>query len=169
MSNGLYTFLSIAAFIILFITTISFIFLVTKLIIRLMKKGEFPKTSLLLTVIGGLLSFLFFYNHHNNLNFLPVGYLNEPTVLSQEGSMEIRTYHYLGMFSQMSRGEVLDKSSDKGKTIYFNDYDYNPKVEWINKNIVKIGRETLDLSKNEVYDFRKDPNKMNKKKLPPQA
>lgn len=61
----------------------------------------------------------------------------------------------------------MDMESGKSKTIYFNDYDRSPAIQWAHSGVVKIGRETLDISKNEVFDFR-DTSHVNKT-MPPQG
>ncbi|HEF1880572.1 TPA: hypothetical protein R9Y26_006480, partial [Bacillus cereus] len=34
--------------------------------------------------------------------------------------------------------------------------DTDPYIEWVNKNIVRIGDQTLDISQKETYDWRDD-------------
>ncbi|MGG4145270.1 DUF5412 family protein [Paenibacillus algorifonticola] len=135
---------------------------------NLIKKSKRPpKVSLMLTIIGAFAVGIYCYNHFNNLDFLPKGELNPSAVVSPEGQYKIRTYHYTGLFYRTARAEVVNIESGKSKTIYFNDYDRSPAVQWIGNGVVKIGRETLDISKNEVFDFR-DTSHENKT-LPPQG
>lgn len=149
-------------------TAICLLFFILALAGNLMKKSRrLPKMSLLLTAIGALLIGIYGYNHFYNLDFLPKGELNPSAIVSPDGHYEIRTYHYNRLFYRTARAEVVDTRSEKGRTIYFNDYDRSPAVSWLDHHIVKIGRETLDISKNEVYDFRNQTQKH--KALPPQG
>ncbi|ANY70675.1 hypothetical protein BBD42_10200 [Paenibacillus sp. BIHB 4019] len=121
----------------------------------------------MLTIIGASTVGIYVYNHFNNLDFLPKVELNPSAVVSPDGQYKIRTYHYNGLFYRTARAEAVDLKSGKSKTIYFNDYDRSPAVQWIGNSMVKIGRETLDISKNEVFDFR--DNLQANKSLPPQG
>lgn len=130
------------------------------------KKKKFPKKSFSIAFFGFICVILFYYFHFYTFILLPTGYLNQ-VVLSPDKQHEIRTYHYKSLYNRTSRAELIEIPSGKKQTIYFNDYDYSPFVEWIDNNSVKIGRETLDISKKEVYNFRLKKNIINS--LPPQA
>lgn len=104
------------------------------------KSKKLPKVSLMLTVIGAFVVGMYCYNHFNNLDFLPKGELNPSAVDSPDGQYIIRTYHYNGLFYRTARAEVVDMESGKSKTIYFNDYDRSPAIQWAHGGVVKIGR-----------------------------
>ncbi|MBJ8056225.1 hypothetical protein JDS87_31390, partial [Bacillus cereus] len=44
--------------------------------------------------------------------------------------------------------------------------DADPYIEWVNKDSVRIGDQTLDISKKETYDWRDDDNHI--KEMPKQ-
>ncbi|MCC3372450.1 DUF5412 family protein [Cohnella sp. REN36] len=167
MNEPTFTTILIIAFIILALCSASLLITVILIISNLFRKRRtFPKYFLSATLVVGFLVSIFFYNYYYTFNLLPKGELNQ-VVSSPDGKLEIRTYHYNGLFNRMARAEVKYRESKKTKTIYFNDYDFNPLVMWISSDKVTIGRETLVISQNKSYDFRKDHT--NENKLPPQA
>lgn len=49
-----------------------------------------------------------------------------------------------------------------GKTLIYNKYhEYDAEIEWIDNDTVLINGVALDLSKDETYDWRNDPNDNN--------
>lgn len=56
----------------------------------------------------------------------------------------------------MVRGELVNLDTDSEKNIYWNYRDTDPYIEWVNKNIVRIGDQTLAVSQKENYDWRDD-------------
>ncbi|WP_028545596.1 DUF5412 family protein [Paenibacillus taiwanensis] len=166
MNNHVYVILFALSLGLLVTTIISmFIFFILLLLKWFRKERNFPKYSLIVSLVGVIFVSLYYYNYYYNLDFLPKGNLNE-SVSSPNGKYEIRTYHFETIFNRMARAEVIEKSNNKAKTIYFNDYDYSPLVVWKNDQIVVIGRETLDITKCEVFDFRHERHRQTN--LPPQ-
>ena len=80
------------------------------------------------------------------------------TVKSPDGKYLIKTYfHNAGSLSADAvRGELVNLDTDSEKNIYWNYPDTDPYIEWVNKNIVRIGDQTLDVSQKETYDWRDD-------------
>lgn len=54
------------------------------------------------------------------------------------------------------RCELVNVKTNESKNIYFNFPDYNPFVEWLDQDLVKIGNKTLNISEGETYDWRRD-------------
>lgn len=75
-----------------------------------------------------------------------------------DGKYLIKTYfHNAGSLSADAvRGELVNLDTDSEKNIYWNYPDTDPYIEWVNKNIVRIGDQTLDVSQKETYDWRDD-------------
>ncbi|MEN1937503.1 DUF5412 domain-containing protein [Paenibacillus sp. 102] len=80
------------------------------------------------------------------------------TVKSPDGKHVIKTYfHNAGSLSADAvRGELVNLSSNSVQNVYWNYPDTNPYIEWIDKDRVRIGDQTLDISKKETYDWRQD-------------
>lgn len=80
------------------------------------------------------------------------------TVKSPDGKHAIKTYfHNAGSLSADAvRGELVNLSSGSTKNIYWNYPDTDPYIEWIDKDRVRIGDQTLNISKKETYDWRDD-------------
>ena len=80
------------------------------------------------------------------------------TVKSPDGKYLIKTYfHNAGSLSADAvRGELVNLDTDSEKNIYWNYPDTDPYIQWVNKNIVRIGDQTLDISQKETYDWRDD-------------
>ena len=80
------------------------------------------------------------------------------TVKSPDGKHVIKTYFHNGgsLSADAVRGELVNLSSASTKNIYWNYPDTDPYIEWVNKNIVRIGDQTLDVSQKETYDWRDD-------------
>lgn len=166
MNNQIFNIISIIAVICIFVTLISIIYVFFRLITYFIRKSPFPRIGLIAFLLSASLVMVYAYNFYNNLDFLPKGILNQ-SISSPNGQYEIRTYHYTNIFSRAARAELYEKESKRTRTIYFNDYDYSPYVEWLGNNRVRIGRETLDITKNERYDYRKE--QLRHTELPPQG
>ncbi|KEK24609.1 DUF5412 domain-containing protein [Bacillus gaemokensis] len=111
--------------------------------------------SALVIIIG------FGYWKFFSLQGVPTGKLIR-TVKSLDGKHAIKTYfHNAGSLSadavREELGELVNLSSNSAKNIYWNYPDTDPYIEWIDKDRVKIGDQTLDISKRETYDWRDDP------------
>ncbi|PFN04498.1 DUF5412 domain-containing protein [Bacillus cereus] len=80
------------------------------------------------------------------------------TVKSSDGKHVIKTYfHNAGSLSADAvRGELVNLSSGSTKNIYWNYPDTDPYIEWVGKDKVRIGDQTLNISKKETYDWRDD-------------
>ncbi|MDC3413201.1 DUF5412 family protein [Terrihalobacillus insolitus] len=76
----------------------------------------------------------------------------------------IKTYHFEGIYGRAAKATLTDLKTDEEKTIYFNDYDYDPQVIWVSNKVVKIGREKLNINK-DIYNYRLDNE--NNRELPP--
>ncbi|MFD3449374.1 DUF5412 domain-containing protein [Microbacteriaceae bacterium 4G12] len=121
-------------------------------------QGVIKKTKrkvLLVLLITFLIFSVFIYWKFFSMQGVPKGELIR-TVQSPDGKYELKTYFHDGgsLSSDAARGELVNKSSHRAKTIYWNYPDQDPHIEWINNHIVKIGDQTLDVSKNQVYDWR---------------
>lgn len=161
MNDNFFSYLSYLAILCVFITSITSLYVLIRLIMYFIKKSNFPKYGLITLVLSGSFLAIYGYNYFHNLDFLPKGHLNK-TVPSPDDKYEIRTYHYTNIFSRMARAEIIERKNKKRTTIYFNDFDYSPYVEWVGNNKVIIGGKLLDISKNEKYDFRNDPYRSTK-------
>ncbi|PGN46134.1 hypothetical protein CN962_21150 [Bacillus cereus] len=133
-------------------------------------KGKIKKTkgkaliiifSMLLIIIG------FGYWKFFSLQGVPKGELIQ-TVKSPDGKYLIKTYfHNAGSLSADAvRGELVNLNTDSAENIYWNYPDADPYIEWVNKDSVRIGDQTLDISKKETYDWRDDDNHI--KEMPKQ-
>ena len=75
---------------------------------------------------------------------------------SPDGKYLIKTYfHNAGSLSADAVSELVNLDTDSEK-IYIELSRYDPYIEWVNKNIVRIGDQTLDVSQKETYDWRDD-------------
>ncbi|MGE7902280.1 DUF5412 domain-containing protein, partial [Bacillus paramycoides] len=121
-------------------------------------KGKIKKTkgkaliiifSILVIIIG------FGYWKFFSLQGVPKGELIQ-TVKSPDGKYLIKTYfHNAGSLSADAvRGELVNLNTDSAENIYWNYPDADPYIEWVNKDSVRIGDQTLDISKKETYDWR---------------
>lgn len=54
------------------------------------------------------------------------------------------------------RCELVNLQTKESKNIYFNYPDFNPFVEWLDHDVVKIGNRTLNVADGETYDWRHD-------------
>jgi len=133
-------------------------------------KGKIKKTkgkaliiifSMLIIIIG------FGYWKFFSLQGVPKGELIQ-TVKSPDGKYLIKTYfHNAGSLSADAvRGELVNLNTDSAENIYWNYPDADPYIEWLNKDSVRIGDQTLDISKKETYDWRDDDNHI--KEMPKQ-
>ncbi|PFI38739.1 hypothetical protein COI73_31035 [Bacillus cereus] len=133
-------------------------------------KGKIKKTkgksliiifSMLIIIIG------FGYWKFFSLQGVPEGELIQ-TVKSPDGKYLIKTYfHNAGSLSADAvRGELVNLNTDSAENIYWNYPDADPYIEWVNKDSVRIGDQTLDISKKETYDWRDDDNHI--KEMPKQ-
>ncbi|MGE7874860.1 DUF5412 domain-containing protein [Bacillus paramycoides] len=133
-------------------------------------KGKIKKTkgkaliiifSILVIIIG------FGYWKFFSLQGVPKGELIQ-TVKSPDGKYLIKTYfHNAGSLSADAvRGELVNLNTDSAENIYWNYPDADPYIEWVNKDSVRIGDQTLDISKKETYDWRDDDNHI--KEMPKQ-
>lgn len=163
MNEVLYTSLLLILFLSLFITSILLLLTIIRIFSWLRRKKDFPKKLVYLLLPFLLLSLSLFLNHYYNLNSLPEGVLNA-VVESPDGMNRIETYHFTGIYGANAKAVLVDQESGKRSTIYFNWYDYDPEVTWLNNRQVKIGRETLDIY-DETYDYRRNKNV---ESLPPQ-
>lgn len=86
------------------------------------------------------------------------------TVQSPDGKHVIKTYfHDAGSLSADAvRGELVNLSSDSTKNIYWNYPDTDPYIQWMDKDRVRIGDQTLDISREETYDWREDDKHIKK-------
>ncbi|PFD96847.1 hypothetical protein COE15_10820 [Bacillus cereus] len=86
------------------------------------------------------------------------------TVQSPDGKHAIKTYfHNAGSLSADAvRGELVNLSSDSTKNIYWNYPDTDPYIQWMDKDRVRIGDQTLDISREETYDWREDDKHIKK-------
>ncbi|MES5929953.1 DUF5412 domain-containing protein [Bacillus cereus group sp. MG9] len=102
-----------------------------------------------------------------SLQGVPKGELIQ-TVKSPDGKYLIKTYfHNAGSLSADAvRGELVNLNTDSAENIYWNYPDADPYIEWVNKDSVRIGNQTLDISKKETYDWRDDDNHI--KEMPKQ-
>ncbi|MDR4986909.1 hypothetical protein CN491_16065 [Bacillus cereus] len=133
-------------------------------------KGKIKKTkgkaliiifSMLVIIIG------FGYWKFFSLQGVPKGKLIQ-TVKSPDGKYLIKTYfHNAGSLSADAvRGELVNLNTDSAENIYWNYPDADPYIKWVNKDSVRIGDQTLDISKKETYDWRDDDNHI--KEMPKQ-
>ncbi|PHS34994.1 MAG: hypothetical protein COA82_06310 [Alkaliphilus sp.] len=159
MSNTLFIIIMYFAFLILFATIASLFILVAKVIFGFANRTHIAnKNHWVLFLLSVVLLSLYYYNIYCNIEFLPKGYLNQ-MVSSPNGELQISTYNYsgfhLGLHFRAARAAVYNVDTGESKTIYFNNYDYDPYVEWMNNSKVIIGRETLDVDR-DIYDFRRE-------------
>lgn len=119
------------------------------------KKKKRRVGILLLSLLVIIISFG--YWKFFSLQGVPKGELIR-TVKSPDGKHAIKTYfHNAGSLSADAvRGELVSPSSNSTKNIYWNYPDTDPYIEWIDKDRVRIGDQTLDISKEETYDWRDD-------------
>ncbi|MBJ8056270.1 DUF5412 domain-containing protein, partial [Bacillus cereus] len=110
-------------------------------------KGKIKKTkgkaliiifSMLVIIIG------FGYWKFFSLQGVPKGELIQ-TVKSPDGKYLIKTYfHNAGSLSADAvRGELVNLNTDSAENIYWNYPDADPYIEWVNKDSVRIGDQTL--------------------------
>ncbi|MBG9718803.1 DUF5412 domain-containing protein [Bacillus mycoides] len=123
-------------------------------------KGKIKKTKrkVLITILSMLVIIIgFVYWNFFSLQGVPKGELIR-TVKSPDGKYLIKTYfHNAGSLSADAvRGELVNLDTDSEKNIYWNYPDTDPYIEWVNKNSVRIGDQTLDISQKETYDWRDD-------------
>jgi hypothetical protein len=115
------------------------------------------KKRLIITLsILGIAGFLIYRNFFS-LQGVPKGELIR-TIPSPNGEYSISTYFKNGGSLSMdaARGELVDLRKNTRKTIYWNYPDEDPYVEWTNNSVVIIGNQTIDISKDETYDWRVD-------------
>jgi hypothetical protein len=129
-----------------------------------LKKRKFPTKRLLVFLLFPVISSVQFYNQYYNLNYLPAGELNA-VFPSPNENYDIHTYHFTGIYGENSKAVLVNTETEKENTVYFNWYDYDPQVEWVNNDIVKIGREELSIHQ-DTYDYRHDSDSL--RTLPPQ-
>ena len=90
-----------------------------------------------------------------DMNRLPTGeYLIEKT--SPDGAYTLKAYRVNGeaMTSYAVRGElVFNNHNRKTKNIYWNYYDVNADIEWVENDTVVINGHFLNVP-NEKFDFR---------------
>ncbi|WCN36507.1 DUF5412 family protein [Aneurinibacillus uraniidurans] len=136
----------------------SVIVLIIRLAFRLFKKRHAPAhKTIFIFFISCLFLLLGIYNLFFNLQTVPRGDLLRATT-SPDGRYVLKTYVCDDdpLSANAARGELVDTKQHTKKTIYWNYYDNNPYVEWVNHNVVVIGNQTLHIDTNEVYDWRTD-------------
>lgn len=113
----------------------------------------------IVVILSGFIYWKFF-----SLQGVPKGKLIR-VITSPDGQYEIKTYldDTDSLSANAVRGELSKKNSNSTKTIYWNYPDEDPYIEWVNNRTVRIGNQTLDISKNQVYDWR-DEEKHSKEK-----
>ena len=99
------------------------------------------------------------YNLFFNLQAVPHGNLIR-SIQSPHGNYVIKTYVSEDdpLSANAVRGELVDLKRQKVRTIYWNYYDQDPYVKWLNNSEVLIGRQTLNILKGDTYDWRSDDN-----------
>jgi hypothetical protein len=170
MNNNLFNILFIFIVLLGFIAAISALILIYQLTCKIFnKKTGFPKKSFIAFIAAVAFICVYFLNLYTNLDFLPKGEFNRE-VNSPKGDYSIRTYHYgatNAYYARMSRAELVNKSNGDVKTIYFNEYDYDPLVEWADYENVRIGRISFNIKNINYFDFRKQ--KLSTTELAPQS
>ncbi|WP_226035273.1 DUF5412 family protein [Aquibacillus saliphilus] len=156
MNETLYMFLFLLMFTMILVTAIFAVILIVGIVRGLKSKRTFPMKRLVLFLVSFSISLILFYNQYFNLDYLPAGELNA-SFASLDSRYEIETYHFNGIYGMNSKAVLVELETGDSKTIYFNWYDYDPMVEWVNKDTVKIGRETLNIHDGS-YDYRHDPD-----------
>lgn len=164
MNDTLYQVLFFMFFIISLTTIITFIILVIRIIISCSRGRSLPQKHLFYSIILLMLSLILGYNQYFNLEYLPSGVLNA-TITSPNEKYVIKTYHFDGIYGDNAKAVLINLSNGDEKTIYFNHSDYDPKVEWLSDDKVKIGVEKLNIHK-DTYDYRWDFE--SSRTLPPQ-
>ncbi|MFB1051221.1 DUF5412 family protein [Paraliobacillus sp. JSM ZJ581] len=107
-------------------------------------------------MVFGASCFIFsilFYNHYKNL---PQGILND-SIERPSGKYSIRTYHIDSFYGLNVKASLFNKETGGEDTIYFNWYDYDPKVTWLSVTEVRICREELNIFEDK-YDYRHAKN-----------
>ncbi|WP_020060255.1 DUF5412 domain-containing protein [Bacillus sp. 123MFChir2] len=101
----------------------------------------------------------FIYWQFFSLQGVPTGKLIR-TIESPNGDYKLKTYFQDGGSLSLDavRGELVHLKTNSSKTIYWNYPDADPLVEWIDETTVKMGNQTLHISKQETYDWRDDEN-----------
>lgn len=164
MDETLYKLVFVSFYLLLLIGISSLIILLIGVLRWKLKKRAFPtrwmRTVIVLFGVTGVL----FYNLQFNLNFLPAGEQNA-SFPSPNGKYEVHTYHFTGMYGKNAKAVLVNTETSEKNTLYFNWYDYDPQVEWLDNDKVKIGREKLSIHQ-DTYDYRRDPDAF--RTLPPQ-
>ena len=156
MNDTLYIVLFVIMFILGILTFSILLLFIIRLVFWLTKRKTFPRKSLTCLLMSIIIFLFIFYNHYYNLNYLPNGELNA-TIDSPDGKNRIETYHFSKIYGENAKAVLVNNDSGDRKTIYFNWYDFDPKVVWESNEEVKIGRETLNIY-TDHYDYRHDEN-----------
>ncbi|CQR47532.1 hypothetical protein BN1058_01856 [Paraliobacillus sp. PM-2] len=156
MSKLLYTLHLMLFFTSGLILVISLISTVILILFFLKKKKIFPRKTIIIFGASCFIFIILFYNHYYNLNYLPQGILND-SIEGPDDKYSIRTYHFDGFYGLNAKASLFNNETGEEDTIYFNWYDYDPKVIWLNEKEVRIGREELNVFEDK-YDYRHDKN-----------
>ena len=91
-----------------------------------------------------------------NMGDLPTGKLLS-THISPENTYTINIYLCGGNATTdySIRGEIVYNDNNETKNIYWNYHEETATVEWISDEIVIINDIKLDISKKEIFDWRK--------------
>ena len=114
----------------------------------------FSLLLLFILIVGFVIFHVFF-----SLQSVPQGELIR-SIQSPDRNYVIKTYFHQGdsLSADAVRGELVDLKRQKKKNIYWNYYDEDPYVKWLNNSEVLIGNQTLNILKGEKYDWRNDKN-----------
>lgn len=121
------------------------------------KKQAISKKILLGFTILSLFVSWGIYSLFYSLDTVPRGKLIR-TVPSPDGKYVVTTYRWDEdpLSASAVRGELADMQRHTTRTIYWNYYDHDPYVEWVDSGAVAIGNQIINIGKNETYDWRRD-------------
>ena len=120
-----------------------------------MKRKKMIILSIVLLVVISTLVYGFYYFFYD-MNHLQDGELlsvhNSP---SNKYTLNVYLLNGGATVSYSIRGEIVDNNSKKEKNIYLKYRQEEADIEWESDDVVIINGIRLDISKNEIYDWRR--------------